>query len=359
MNQNQTYQTVTYPMVNGNIRVPTFGLIQSPISFNPPEWELYPDEIFIVIDDRVLRNVIVGRYLISNYGRIWDNAYGKFLPFRYNEKYNEDGTNGGYFICNLAYYIDWNKLGSKEIYVHRAVLLMFKYNPLYYTLEGNHKNGKREDNTVWNLEWVTPRENKEHAIQHQLMRNAENHPNTSISNDKAKEICQLMEQGYSNSTIAHQLNVDTSLVYNIRIGHSFRHIGKQFKLDTPVTYDEFKLTDDVVTKICEELSKGCTIDKVSKDLDVPYYKVKDIKDQRNYKHITKLYNFEKRSSKLSIETVHEICKRLEKGESCIDITRALNLGRNTVSSIKRGASYPNISKLYNIPESKKRITMLA
>lgn len=59
-------------------------------------------------------------------------------------------------------------------YVHRLIARTFIPLPIrhrdkdYDELEVNHKNGNKADNTIDNLEWVTPAENANHALDHFL-----------------------------------------------------------------------------------------------------------------------------------------------------------------------------------------------
>ena len=55
--------------------------------------------------------------------------------------------------------------GRKVFSVHRLVAKAFIPNPNGLS-EVNHKNGIKSDNSVNNLEWVSRRENIDHAIQH-------------------------------------------------------------------------------------------------------------------------------------------------------------------------------------------------
>jgi len=74
----------------------------------------------------------------------------------------------GYILTNVESY-EYNKailvLNKKSYpkYVHRLVALKYIPNP-ENKIHINHRNGDRKDNDVDNLEWVTRRENQEHAI---------------------------------------------------------------------------------------------------------------------------------------------------------------------------------------------------
>ena len=57
-----------------------------------------------------------------------------------------------------------DKTGSRhDLYIHRLVAEHFIPNPLHKRYV-NHKNCRRDDNRVENLEWVTAKENTDYAI---------------------------------------------------------------------------------------------------------------------------------------------------------------------------------------------------
>ena len=90
-------------------------------------------------------------YEVSSEGRIKSLKYGgqKLLAFV---------DSRGYPSLQLR-----NKTGKQKTYiVRRLVAKAFIANPMNKR-EVNHKNGVKNDNSVKNLEWSTPKENSQHA----------------------------------------------------------------------------------------------------------------------------------------------------------------------------------------------------
>lgn len=91
-------------------------------------------------------------YYISSYGRLWSDKSNKFLQ-RLKET-------RGYYRYNL--YKDKKMLNFR---IHRLVALAFIPNMAPETkTDVNHIDGDKGNNQVSNLEWVTKKENMEHAV---------------------------------------------------------------------------------------------------------------------------------------------------------------------------------------------------
>ena len=113
------------------------------------------------------------RYLINNNGVILNLANNIPLTPIMNPN--------GYFKVSLA-----NGAGtSKQITVHRLVALHFLPNPYEYS-QINHKNGKKEQNNVDNLEWCSATQNTEHAFKTGLR------PGYMSANDKEKYLLEIL-----------------------------------------------------------------------------------------------------------------------------------------------------------------------
>lgn len=102
-------------------------------------------------------------YLISNYGRVYKKEYYVDMPNGGKRKCGDkflkaDVTKNGYHQVTLCY-----KNFTKRFKVHRLVAEYFIENPDDLP-QVNHKNGRKQQNSVDNLEWCTASQNQLHSI---------------------------------------------------------------------------------------------------------------------------------------------------------------------------------------------------
>jgi len=91
-------------------------------------------------------------------------------------------------------------------HVHRIIAMTFISNPQYKP-QVNHKNGNKHDNRVGNLEWVTWRENWEHARDHGRYRGR-----MLTDEEKAALYQQYLTRRYTYDDLAKMFGISTSSV---------------------------------------------------------------------------------------------------------------------------------------------------
>ncbi|PAK29612.1 HNH endonuclease [Bacillus velezensis] len=80
--------------------------------------------------------------------------------------------------------------------VHRLVALHFIPNPKNLPMV-NHIDGNKANADIKNLEWVTPKENAQHASRTGLLRKGARHPASKITEEQAREILSDYRSGLS------------------------------------------------------------------------------------------------------------------------------------------------------------------
>ena len=124
------------------------------------------------------------------------------------------------------YYVRLGRKGSqKHLYVHRLVAAVFIPNPENKP-QVNHINGIKTDNNVPNLEWLTPKENMEHAFSKGLGACGERQWKAKLTLKQVREIRKLLAQGnLSLKEIGDIYGVNYRTIYNIKIGRTWKNVA--------------------------------------------------------------------------------------------------------------------------------------
>ena len=157
-----------------------------------------------------------------------------------------------YYVSNMGRILTTNWKGSKKtkimkpaidrcgylrtvidystVKVHRIVAINFLENPKNKP-QVNHKNGIKTDNRVENLEWVTPKENVEHAVEHGLRGDQNRKPIQKFINGKlADTYVSIVEAARKNGicrlTIFRSLRGKT-IRGGVRFKYSKKSINQQ------------------------------------------------------------------------------------------------------------------------------------
>lgn len=151
-------------------------------------------------------------YLASTKGQIGSIKNGHFKVI------SQRSHNKGYNRVDL-----WYENQSKYYLVHKLVTLAF-YGKRPKNKEVNHINTNKKDNRLENLEYVTKKENMQHAFRNGLYdKNIGEESNLAkLSNKNVKRIKQLLLENNSPKKISKMYNVHYATIGAIKAGRIWK-----------------------------------------------------------------------------------------------------------------------------------------
>ena len=166
-----------------------------------------------------------GRYQISNFGRIM--SYGQIVQ-------TNVVNSRGYLTVNLHTIYGQHKRRSYTI--HRLVAKYFVPGYTEETTDVNHINGIKTNNHYRNLEWVTHKENMQHAFQLEMVTRAkgEDVVFSKLNNDVVETICQQFIRFWGRSESVYDYmksqgyDVNLKMIQHIKHKECWSHISDKY-----------------------------------------------------------------------------------------------------------------------------------
>lgn len=228
-------------------------------------------------------------YKISSFGRVMNCGLGKICEYD--------------TVRNVYSRISINHNGVKmKFALHRLVAMYFCKIPKRHLKNGltfddlvvNHKNGLKNCNASFNLEWVTSPENTDHAWKNGLCDDirGENAHLAKITEEQAIEICELIMKKKSNKEICEKIGVTNKSVQHIRSGETWKHIASKYKFPKLSKNKPFQISDETIHEICKKLElKTMSDSDIANEFGTYREFVRDIRLKKLRKKISQFYNF--------------------------------------------------------------------
>ena len=170
--------------------------------------------------DEEWKKIYNGYYAVSDWGRVKSlkaALNSKKISYGYIKKQSKDQQ--GYLQVGL--YIDGKEIRRR---VHRLVAKAF-LGPCPKGKQVNHIDGAKQNNCAENLEYVTPKENMEHAAKLGLFNpQGSNSPNAKLDEGQVLKIRKMIRKKKTHSSIAKRFNVSRPTISMIASRKIWKHI---------------------------------------------------------------------------------------------------------------------------------------
>lgn len=231
----------------------------------------------------------ITKYFVSENGSVYsihNNKIKRMTPQKQKH---------GYYLVHL------HKDGKSYYkWLHRMVAECFIPNP-FNKPEVNHKDGDKNNNTASNLEWVTSKENIQHAFEMNLRKNGEESSNASITEKDAINICKMLESNmYTMKEISEIIGCTYAIIFQIHKKQTWVDVSNKFNIDNfnrfekPISSNS--ISKEMVINICEDLQNTSASYKIlSEKYNVSEQIISCIKRRITWKDISKNYDFSNRN----------------------------------------------------------------
>lgn len=179
-------------------------------------------------------------------------------------------------------------VGGKQTrrHVHRLLAIAFIPNP-HNKEEVNHIDGDKLNNNLTNLEWVTKKENAQHAqrigLSHRPV--GEDNGRAVLDEQQVLEIYHKLLDGVSNLALSREYGVERSTIASIKQRKAWKHILQTLP-PVEIKRREKTAQASVVYEICSLLSEGLSPTPIAKRLGVPVDLVYDVKRRKSFRDIS-------------------------------------------------------------------------
>ena len=154
-----------------------------------------------------------GLYEVSSHGQVRSLKYGKLRIL----KPQQSGTRRGYRALLLHGESVRRKL------VHRLVMAAF-VGPCPEGCQVNHKNGIQHDNGLPNLEYVTPKQNMEHASRVLWAKNGKPNVARKLTGEQVRELRRLAATGMTMHALGSMFGISGRTAFGIARRECYKHV---------------------------------------------------------------------------------------------------------------------------------------
>lgn len=147
-------------------------------------------------------------YDVDKLGRVFNTTTGYILKPKHNS--------GNYCYVRLK---------GKNYYIHRLVATKYIPNPENKP-QVNHISGNKDNNCVENLEWVSAKENKIHAVANELVANGQQISHSKLTEEDVKFIRANAKKIIKCKDLAEMYHVSLRTIGDIINYRTWNHISE-------------------------------------------------------------------------------------------------------------------------------------